>query len=181
MAYRPKLFAGIDLDSHTRTQCANVSARLESQGLNGRFEAPEKLHITLAFLGWVEPQQVEQIQDALRATAAQASQFTITLDKLGAFPHERNPHVVWIGPRSQCPEFRELTQAIRAAYGRIGFAFDKEALAHVTIARIKDQHVHLPLIEFKPMKLKVTELTLFDSLHDGRTTRYEVRDRVPLA
>jgi 2'-5' RNA ligase len=53
-------------------------------------------------------------------------------------------------------------------------------VAHVTIARIKEQRVHLPLLEFKPMRLKVAELTLFDSLPDARTTRYEVRKRARL-
>jgi 2'-5' RNA ligase len=180
MAYRPKLFAAIDLDERVRARCAEVAARLERQGLRGRFEPPQKLHITLAFLGWVEPEQVEPIREALRATAARTHRFTITLDKLGAFPNERNPHIVYIGARDQGEAFRDLTRSLRAAYGQIGFAFDKDAVAHVTIARIKENHVHLPLLEVKPMRLSVTELTLFDSLPDGRTTRYEARDRVPL-
>jgi|SRR5579884_756908 len=181
MAYRPKLFAAIDLDKSVRARCAEIAARLEAHGVHARFEAPEKLHITLAFLGWVDPEQVEPIREALRATAAQTPPFSVTLDKLGAFPNERNPHVVYIGSRDQGAAFRDLTRALRAAYGRIGFAFDKDAVAHVTIARIKEERVHLPLLEFKPMRLKVSELTLFDSLPDGRTTRYEARDRIPLA
>jgi 2'-5' RNA ligase len=181
MAYRPKLFAAIDLDERVRSRCAEVAARLERHGLRARFEAPEKLHITLVFLGWVDPPQVEPIREALRETASRMPQFTITLDKLSAFPNERNPHIVWIGSRNQGAAFRDLARALRAAYGSLGFAFDKDAVAHVTIARIKEPRVHLPLLEFKPIRLKVHELTLFDSLPDGRTTRYEVRDRAPLS
>jgi 2'-5' RNA ligase len=181
MTYRPKLFAAIDLDDKVRARCAEVSARLERQGLTGRFEPPEKLHITLAFLGWVDPEQVDPIREALRVTASQTAPFIATLDKLGAFPNERNPHVVWIGARDQGAEFRDLARALRAAFGKIGFAFDKDAVTHVTLARIKEQRVHLPLLEFEPIKLHVDELTLFDSLPDKHTTRYEVRDRAPLA
>jgi hypothetical protein len=36
------------------------------------------------------------------------------------------------------------------------------------------------LLEFPPMPLDVRELTLFESLPDARTTRYEVRDRAAL-
>jgi 2'-5' RNA ligase len=181
MAYRPKLFAAIDLDERTRARCAEISARLERQGLRARFEAPEKFHITLAFLGWVDPDQVDPIREALRKAAAQTAHFSVMLDKLGAFPNERNPHVVWIGAREQGAAFRDLTRELRSAYGALGFSFDKDAVAHVTIARIKENRVHLPMLDIKPIRLKVNELTLFDSLPDSRTTRYEVRDRAPLA
>lgn len=180
MAYRPKLFAAIDLDQRVRSRCAEVAIRLERQGLRARFEAPEKLHITLAFLGWVQPDQVESIRAVLRAVAAKTPPFRIMLDKLGAFPNERNPHIVWIGAREQGNTFRDLARTLRAAYTGIGFSFDKDAVAHVTIARIKEQRTHLPLLDIKPMQLEVRELTLFDSLPGGRTTRYEVRDRAPM-
>lgn len=180
MPYRPKLFAGIDLDPHTRAQCAQVASRLEAHGLRARFEAPEKLHITLAFLGYVDPEQVEEIREVLRATASQSDAFRITLDKLGAFPNERNPHIVWIGAHDQGAAFRNLAGRIRRAYADIGFRFEKDAVAHVTIARIKENRQHLSLLDFPPMPMEVRELTLFESLPDARTTRYEVRDRAPL-
>jgi RNA 2',3'-cyclic 3'-phosphodiesterase len=180
MAYRPKLFVGIDLDPRTRARCGEISSRLESQGLRARFEAPEKFHITLAFLGWVDAVRVESIRSALHAASASAVPFTLTLDRLGAFPHERNPHVVWVGARSQGEAFTRLARATRTEYGALGFAFDKDAVAHVTLARIKEHHAHLPLLEVKPIRLNIRELTLFESLPAGRTTRYEVRERSPL-
>ena len=180
MTYRPKLFVGLDLDQRVRARCSEVAVRLESQGLHARFEAPEKLHITLAFLGWVDAEQVEPIRNVMRAVAATSPRFTLTLDKLGAFPHERNPHIVWIGTREQGQAFLNLAQTMRAGYSDIGFHFDKDAVAHVTIARIKEQRVHLPLLEVKPMRLSVNELTLFESLPAAGSTRYEVRDRAQL-
>jgi 2'-5' RNA ligase len=181
MAYRPKLFAGIDLDARVRSRCAEIAARLQAQGFGGRFEPPEKFHITLAFLGWVDAERVEPIRELFRTIAARTPRFTLSLNKLGAFPHERNPHVVWIGASEQGPAFRTLARSMREAYSELGFHFDKDAVAHVTIARVKEQHVHLPLLEVKPMRLSVNELTLFESLPAGRTTRYEVRDRARLS
>jgi 2'-5' RNA ligase len=180
MAYRPKLFAGIDLDERTRARCSELASRLDAQGVRARYESPEKLHITVAFLGWVDPQMMEPILQAFRTTASQTPAFTITLDKIGAFPHERNPHVLWIGTRRPPPEFRQLTADIRCAYQEIGFSFEKEPVAHITIARIKEQRIHLPVLSFRPVRMQVKELTLFDSVPDGRTTRYEVRDRAAL-
>lgn len=178
--YRPKLFAGIELDERTRRECAAIAARLEVQGVPGRFEPAEKLHVTLAFLGWVDPEQLGTVGEVLQNVASRCPAFTLSLDKLGAFPHERRPRVIWIGAKGQTEGFRELARTMRAEYSTIGFNFDKDALAHITIARVKDGHAHLPPIEVKPMRLRVQEITLFESLPAGRSTRYEVRLRARL-
>ncbi len=86
MPYRPKLFAGIDLDARTRARCAEISARLQSAGLQARFEAAEKLHITLAFLGWVDPERVEPIRQTLREVASRTHPFTIDARQTGCIP-----------------------------------------------------------------------------------------------
>lgn len=180
MAYRPKLFAGIELDGRSRARCAEIAARLQMQDFPGRFEAPEKLHVTLAFLGWTDAQQGGALREALIRAAAKTAPFTLRLDKLGAFPHERNPHVVWIGARDQGARFRSAANAVREAYEDLGFRFEKAAVAHVTIARVKSSHVHLPLLETGDIEVPVEHLTLFESVRDGRTTRYEAVLRAAL-
>ncbi len=177
---RLKLFTGIDLTPTVRAKCTEVAERLRGSGLNARFEAPEKLHITLAFLGWVEPESIEPIRGALARAAQDTAPFDLTLDKLGAFPHERKPRVIWMGASEQGAAFRELSRSLRAAYEALGFHFEKETIAHVTIARVKGGEAHLPSLDTKPMKLAVHELTLFESIPAERTTRYEVRARYSL-
>ncbi len=180
MAYRPKFFAGIELDERVRAQCAAVSERLTAHGFDARFEAAEKLHITLAFLGWVDVEQTLPIRSALERAAGAAAPFTLTLDKIGAFPNERRPRIVWIGSRDQGAPFRRAARAARASFELLGFTFDKDAVAHVTIARVKGGNAHLPVLDVAPMHLHVTGIALFESLPAGRTTRYEVRHRAAL-
>lgn len=177
---RPRLFAGIELDKRVRARCAQTAARLQAQGLDARFEPAEKLHITLAFLGWVQPEDVESIRGALETAANSARPFTLTLDTIGAFPHERRPKIVWIGCRDQGAPFRALAYGARNAFESLGFSFEKDAVAHVTIARVKGGRAHLPMLDIAPMQVHVTEVALFESLPAGRTTRYEVRHRAPL-
>lgn len=175
-----KLFAGIDLNERVRAACNGVAQRLRDSGFDARFEAAEKLHITLAFLGWVDPENVEAVRNALNTVAQSVAPFDLTLDKLGAFPHERKPRIVWIGAREQGAAFRTLAQTARTSYEALGFTFDKEAVAHVTIARVKGGDAHLPMLDLKPIQLPVRGLTLFESIPANRTTRYEVRARYPL-
>jgi 2'-5' RNA ligase len=171
-----KLFAGIALDARARAACAAVAEDLRKTGLAAKYEAPEKLHATLAFLGFVEPSRVEEIRAALASCAQRSTPFDVTLDKLGAFPHERRPRVVYVGAREQGAPFRTLAGNVRESYAALGFEFHDDAVAHVTIARVKESKRPLPLVEFEPIALEIRELVLFESLPDpaNKTSRYEI-------
>jgi RNA 2',3'-cyclic 3'-phosphodiesterase len=177
-----RLFAGIDLDADTRAACHGVSGELRKTGFAAKYEAPEKLHVTLAFLGNVEESRGGDIASALASAAAGVKPFAVVLDKLGAFPHERKPRVVYIGARDQGLAFRSLGQNLRTAYTAMGFMFENDPVAHVTIARAKDSKRPLPLVEFSPIRLAVRGIALFESLFDKerKTSRYEIIKTAPL-
>ncbi|MBV9263826.1 MAG: RNA 2',3'-cyclic phosphodiesterase, partial [Candidatus Eremiobacteraeota bacterium] len=124
---------GVQLDDDARDACAAVSSRLSKTGYAARYEPPEKLHVTLAFLGYVEPLRLDEVRFALQAASQCASEFGVVLDKLGAFPHERKPRVVYIGAREQGAGFRRLAFEVRARYAALGFDFRDDAVVHVTI------------------------------------------------
>jgi 2'-5' RNA ligase len=178
-----KLFVGIALSARERAACAAVAQRLQTCGVRGRFEFEEKLHITLAFLGYVDAARVAGISEALREVASQARAFELRLDKMGAFPNERAPRIVYLGAREPGEAFRSLARSARAAYEQLGFTFSKHAVAHVTLARVRQtERAPLPALDILPISIRVRELTLFESLADRarHTTRYEVRCAVAL-
>jgi RNA 2',3'-cyclic 3'-phosphodiesterase len=182
-ARRRRLFAGIELNQAVRGACAAAAETLRRTGFSARYEAPEKLHLTLAFLGYVEPESVPAVQRRLGETGERFAPFAVGLDKLGAFPHERKPRVVFVGSRAQGAAFRSLAESLRRAYRELGFTFDDDAVAHVTIARVKESTRPLPLIDFAAIELPVRGLALFESLPDpaNRTSRYEVLYRAGLS
>jgi 2'-5' RNA ligase len=178
-----RLFAGIALDERARAACAAVSEELRKTDFAAKYEAPEKLHVTLAFLGFVEPSRYDEIVSKLASCATRSRPFSVTLDKLGAFPHERRPRVVYVGAREQGIQFRALASTVREAYADLGFDFKNDAVAHVTIARAKESKRPLPSIEFAPIPLEIGTLALFESLPDParKTSRYEVVTKVILS
>jgi 2'-5' RNA ligase len=178
-----RLFAGIQLDDASRAACANVSEGLQRAGFTAKYEAAGKFHVTLAFLGNVAANQVDAIASALDGVAAQTAPFALTLDKVGAFPHERRPRVVYIGARDQGAPFRALAQSVRGSFAALGFHFDGDSVAHVTIARVKDPRAPLRSIEFAPIGFEVSSLSLFESLFDPKanTSRYEITRIAPLS
>jgi RNA 2',3'-cyclic 3'-phosphodiesterase len=171
-----RLFAGIDLGAATREACVRIQDRLRDAAFDARYEPAEKLHVTLAFLGRVDQTQLAHVEHILDEVAKDHRGFELTFDKLGAFPHERRPRVIFIGSRAQGAEFRNLATSLRARYEAMGFSFDDDVVAHVTIARVKGGSARpLPLLDIAPMQVRIAKLALFESLPDGRTTRYVVR------
>ncbi len=177
-----RLFVGIDLDDRVRHACSSIAQELRRAGLAGKYEAPEKLHVTLAFLGFVEPARLDRIVSTLRTVAAGSAPLAVSLDKLGAFPHERRPRVVYVGAREQGPRFRSLAGDVRRAFAQLGFEFRDDPVAHVTIARTKESKRALPSIEFAPIDVQIHALALFESFADPahETSRYEIAARFAL-
>lgn len=171
-----RLFVGIALSERTRAACEGAADALRATGFAARYEAPEKLHVTLAFLGNVDAPRSSTIGSALEGALEQTNAFAITLDKLAAFPHERKPRVVYLGSRNQGENFRSLSAAVRDALSALGFSFDDDAVAHVTIARVKEPRRPLPLVEFAPIELQIDAVSLFESIFDRarNTSRYEI-------
>lgn len=175
-----RLFTGIELATEARERCAAIAEEVRRTGLTAKYEAPEKLHVTLAFLGWVEPARFDAVVAALEV-ARNLEPFSIALDKLAAFPHERRPRIVYVGAREQGAQFRRLAERVRTAYAELGFDFRNDPVAHVTIGRVKKSTRPLPLVEFAPIEVEIRELALFESFPDppNNTSRYEIVTRAP--
>lgn len=171
-----RLFAGIELDRATRDGCVRVQDRLRAANFDARYEPAEKFHVTLAFLGRVDQQQLSEVEVILDRVAGNHAAFALTLDKLGAFPHERRPRVIFVGSRAQGAPFHALATELRERYAEIGFSFEDDVVAHVTLARVKGGSARpLPQLDIAAMPLHVAALALFESLPDKQTTRYVVR------
>jgi 2'-5' RNA ligase len=98
---------------------------------------PENLHLTLAFLGEVEPARIPGLEAALRREAAGATPFPARTAAAGAFPSHGALRVVWLGVEPAAA-FVELARVARAACTEAALPFDGKPFApHLTLARCK--------------------------------------------
>jgi RNA 2',3'-cyclic 3'-phosphodiesterase len=171
----------IDLDQRARDFVAGAVEQLRVTGVDGRFESPEKWHVTIAFLGATPPDRYAGLLRALREAAEGADSFEVVFDTLGAFPSNAPPRIVWVGSSVPQPAFAHCAARVRESMERIGYRFDDDAVLHVTVCRIKRPVRPLDRIAVPDaLTMSVDALTLYESLPTGPTTRYAVRERVPL-
>jgi 2'-5' RNA ligase len=97
----------------------------------------ENYHITLRFLGEIDPLLTVDLERISRRVAGRLEPFTVTLDRLGCFPSADRARVLWIGGEA-LPVFDDLASSLQRELRKLDFPPERRsAVAHVTLARIK--------------------------------------------
>src|SRR2546421_7620858 len=91
-----RLFVAVSTPAEVREAAAEVVSRLRGAG-EVRWVSPERLHLTLKFLGETPADRVAGIAGALEKSANKVSRFVVDLGGAGAFPNARKPQTVWLG------------------------------------------------------------------------------------
>lgn len=167
--------ASVQRDLHATLELAPVGPRL-------RWTAPEKMHLTLAFLGDVEPARLGEVRTAVEVAAGEVPSFPVELNGLGAFPRIEGPRVLFIGLTRGADRLEALARAQREALpadlrpdARKGFH------PHLTIARPKrpprGEEMRALQSELAPWRwrFEATELALVESVLDPAGARYTAR------
>ena len=106
-------------------------ARSLAQAASGKAVPAEKIHLTLAFLGEVAPERLDEVRAA--ADAIRGAPFELVLDGVGSFQKAR---VAWAGSSGLPGALVRLQSDLETGLRAAGFALDERPFAaHVTLAR----------------------------------------------
>jgi RNA 2',3'-cyclic 3'-phosphodiesterase len=180
-------FVAVLLPDGVRSRLAATAAELRARAPGLAWVRAENLHLTLRFLGDLEPLALERAREAVQAAATAIDPFTVALGGLGGFPSTRAPRVVWAGVVTGGEGLRALHAALEAALVARGIPGEGRAFhPHVTLARARDPRGAGGLGKaFGPDpgfgEVRVTALHLMRSELDPRGARYSVVIEAPLA
>ncbi|MBP7632624.1 RNA 2',3'-cyclic phosphodiesterase [Candidatus Ozemobacteraceae bacterium] len=128
MAKTMRLFYSIPVPDDVRYELRKAA---DSLGPDWRPSTEAQLHITLAFMGEVPEQDLDDVIAAGERVTAGIAPFSVKLGDAGGFPNDRNPRVWFIHVES--PELMQLADALKPGVAR--WADPKPFKAHLTIAR----------------------------------------------
>ncbi|MFA1609633.1 RNA 2',3'-cyclic phosphodiesterase [Halobellus rubicundus] len=137
-----RLFVSIDLPDRLADAVAAAQERFAgAEGL--RFVDPEQAHLTLFFLGEVDPGRRDEIEAALdrAVNGAGVDPFELRVGGFGVFPAMDYISVVWAGVREDggAAATTRLAAAVEDELTALGFeADDHDFTPHVTLARMDD-------------------------------------------
>jgi len=132
-----RVFVAVSLPDELRGRLGEIQERLRRAQADVSWVKPGNLHITLKFLGEVEPKRLDRIRSALAEVACTVSPFTLSVAGLGTFGG-RIPRVVWVGAREGADALTDLAMGVEAALSRVGFPREKRGFtAHFTLGRVR--------------------------------------------
>ncbi|MDP8970186.1 MAG: RNA 2',3'-cyclic phosphodiesterase [Actinomycetota bacterium] len=129
---KTRLFVAVEVPEQIRSAVEAATGPLRADAGPARWTDPAGWHLTLAFLGWVKPERVAEVQVAVAATAARAQPFEVALSgAVGTF----GGGVLWAG-LDDSAALAALADALRAELAEAGFALEERPFhAHLTLAR----------------------------------------------
>jgi RNA 2',3'-cyclic 3'-phosphodiesterase len=131
-------FIAVDLPANVHQALAVLQQELQRVGAPVSWVKPDKIHLTLKFLGDISPERVTAIQAILHSIAAGTAPFRLQPLGCGAFPSLKQMRVVWVGLQGASEPLLNLQQAIEQALVPLGFAVeDRPFRAHLTLGRVR--------------------------------------------
>lgn len=178
-----RLFIAADISDEARGLAAAHIDGLRRQATDVRvgWERPEKLHVTLKFLGNVAEEMIAAINDAAAAVARSSAPFEITIAGTGAFPNARQPRVLWLGVKDPGEALLHLAAALDDLLSAHGFEKEKRRYSpHLTIARVRVPQKAKRLAElhlqsrFSSQPFTIDELVVYESRLSPAGSTYHV-------
>ncbi len=156
-------------DERTRQQL-NDATRDAVDGTDGKPVSAANLHITLAFLHFVETDRLECIQAA--ASRVECEPFDLDIREIG---HFKRAKILWAGPTTAPRPLVTLVGDLWRELKPCGFTAETRPFnAHVTLARKIRRMPHEA--GMRPVSWRVGSIALVESVTKPSGARYAVLD-----
>ena len=153
-----RLFIALPVPPAVKQEVLRTQAELR-RGLGSgeiRWTAAEQFHVTLRFLGNVDPVRVESLIAALQSVCAEAAPFRLQVGQVGFFPPGQRPRVVWVGLHESEGRLAAFQTAVaRVVQDYAEKAEDHPFSGHLTLGRIKN----LPSTEARALTQRAQALS----------------------
>jgi 2'-5' RNA ligase len=138
-----RVFVAVDVGDAVRREAARVVSALQMKLEAAKtppkvvWVKPAALHVTIRFLGEVEPAEVERITPLL-APPILLAPFDVQWRGIGTFPNNRHPRALWLGVIHGAAQLAAIEAEISKRLAGAAVDLDDRALLpHLTLGRVK--------------------------------------------
>jgi 2'-5' RNA ligase len=143
-----RTFIAIPLTKECQSMLDRLQGSLRGFHADVRWVAIPSIHLTLKFLGEVDPAVIPALAESLEQASRSENAFELRLQGLGCFPNLRNPRVIWCGIEGETEKLARLHQTVEAACASQGFTLEERSFhPHLTLGRVNGKRNLQPLLD----------------------------------
>ncbi len=171
-----RFFIALHIPLENQLEIKLVQQEILTMFPTARLTEPEKLHVTIAFIG-EQPEKMQYgLEEIIKQAAVDIPTFELTPGYIDGFPTLHYPRTMWVGVKDDVDKLFVLRERIKDSLSELSEPVDQRRyVPHIAIAKMPDieitQQVERQLEKimqrsFKP--IKVNSVKLFQSLpeHD---------------
>ena len=136
-----RVFIALDLPAEAKQTLDELIQKLRAGLPSGvRWVDPLGIHLTLKFLGDIDPSSVADLLEAMKSMprATPGEILSLRLSGLGLFPNSEQPRVLWAGLDGDLVALRALQERTEETMAELGFARDRRPFSpHLTLGRVR--------------------------------------------
>jgi RNA 2',3'-cyclic 3'-phosphodiesterase len=134
-----RVFIALELDTGIQRRLSGVIDRMARELPALRWVDPLGIHLTVAFLGELSNERVEEAIQATSVAARQVAPFDYRLTRLGVFGGTNQPRVIWMGVEEPTGSLARLHETLKRALQQRGFELETRPFSpHLTLSRVKN-------------------------------------------
>jgi 2'-5' RNA ligase len=127
----------IAIDINVTPNVLNLLQDITNSNADVKLVEPQNIHITIKFLGDVQEDNIDDIEQIMKDSVKEIEPFTLKLSGTGVFPNQNYIRVVWIGIKD-AEIIETISRSIDERLSQLGFKREKRGFsAHLTIGRVK--------------------------------------------
>jgi len=131
-------FLAIELPKPILRKIEEVQGDLRLTHADVRWVSPERIHLTLKFFESIEESRIDSIFKSIEEPIQNTLPFSLKVRGVGAFPHLKNPRVIWIGLVEEREILTSFQKQIETQLEKIGFQPENRPFhPHLTLGRMK--------------------------------------------
>lgn len=152
----------------------------------GNIRSPpfDQLHITLLFLGDVDPGSIPTLCDRVRYSLSDTNGFDVVLKGIGTFPCDDRPRIIWIGVEAD--PLKDIVLKISKELDMMDLDYDRKTFVpHITVGRTNGRTDVRNIVErnrdLEFGSFRCTRIDIMESLIGWSGAKHSIIDSVILA
>ncbi len=156
-----RVFIAIDIDEQIRKGLGRLQNELQSKVDIKRGDVkwvnPDRMHLTLKFLGEINDRQVVDVCDITKEVASRHESFELDVETVGYFGG-RSARVLWVGVGQNCENLLQLQSDLEQQLSLAGWPKETRKFSgHLTLCRVRNSKAGVKLAQvtegYKDFKL----------------------------